>query len=100
MALYDDPSLSAQDFLRAVVLDASAPILERIDAAKFLIFLDRFPDLLDQISKFGELRLKELFDELPPVERAELTNAVNGLLRCNALGIDRPLDWLPIKGHA
>ena len=100
MHLYDDPSLSAKDFLFAVLRDPSAPILERIDAARYLIFLDRIPGLLEQICTFGELRLKEIFDDLPTHEQAELKNVVNGLLRCNVLGIDQPLDWLPIKGNA
>lgn len=100
MHLYDDTSLSAKDFLFAVLRDPSAPILERIDAARFLIFLDRYPYIIEQLAHFGEARLAEMFNELPTHERAELTNVVNGLLRCNALGIDQPLDWLPVKGHA
>ena len=98
--LCDDPNLSNREFLFAVMRDPQAAIEDRIDAAKWLIFLDRIPNLLEQIMQFGELRLKEIFDELPTHEQAELKNAVNGLLKCNALGIDRPLDWLPIKGHA
>jgi hypothetical protein len=100
MPLYDDPSLSAKDFLFAVMRDPHTPVEERIDAARYLIFLDRVPDLLERIQHFGELGLKEYFESLPKHEQAELTNVVNGLLRCNVLGIDRPLDWMPIKGHA
>jgi hypothetical protein len=97
---YDDPTLTASDFLFSVMRDPSVPIEDRIDAARFLIFLNRYPYILEQIAHFGEARLKEIFDELPPVEQAELKNVVNGLLRCNVLGIDQPLDWLPVKGHA
>jgi hypothetical protein len=42
----------------------------------------------------------KMLDEMPQAEREEVTRAVNRLLRCNALGIDQPLDWLPVKGHA
>ena len=38
--------------------------------------------------------------EQPPAEQQELKNVVDGLLRSNSLGIDQPLDWLPVKGHA
>jgi hypothetical protein len=98
--IYNDPDLSATEFLQAVRDDSSVPLMDRIDAARYLIFIDQFPGILDQIAKFGEARFKEMFDELPEAERNEITNQVNGLLRCNSLGIDRPLDWLPVKGHA
>jgi hypothetical protein len=98
--LYDDPDLSATEFLFTVMRDRSVPIEDRVDAASWLLMLERFPHILDQISKFGELRLKEMLDEMHPAERAEVERAVNRLLRCNALGINQPLDWLPIKGHA
>jgi hypothetical protein len=100
MHAYDNPDITSREFLFAVMRDPSAPIFDRIDAARYLIFLERFSGILEQISHFGEARLKEIFDEMPPHERAELTNRVNGLLRCNALGINQPLDWMPTKGNA
>jgi hypothetical protein len=98
--IYNDPDLSATEFLFTVMRDRSVPIEDRVDAASWLLMLERFPHILDQISKFGELRLKEMLDELPQAEREEVTRAVNRLLRCNALGINQPLDWLPVKGNA
>jgi hypothetical protein len=80
--------------------DPAASIEDRIDAAGYLLLLDRAPGILHQIRMFGEAGLMQYFDSLPPAEQAEIKYAVNRLLRCNALGIDRPLDHMPIKGHA
>jgi hypothetical protein len=100
MHAYNDPDQSATEFLFTVMRDKSIPIEDRIDAASWLLMLERFPNILDQISRFGEARLKEMFDEMHPAEREEVTRAVNRLLRCNALGINQPLDWMPTKGNA
>lgn len=65
----------------------------------YLILIDRMPDILHQIRKFGELGLKEYFESLPEHEQAEVRRTVDGIMRCNTLGISRLTEWTPIKGH-
>lgn len=88
-----------KDFLYAVMRDRTVAIEDRIEAASFLILIDRMPGILQQIWKFGELGLKELFKSMPPNEQAEVRRAVDRLVRCNVLGIDQLTTWTPIKGH-
>ena len=90
---------SPTEFLYAVMRDRSAPIEDRVEAASFLMLLDRMPGILQQIWKFGELGLKELLESMPANEQAEVRHAVDRLVRCNVLGIDQLTAWTPIKGH-
>jgi hypothetical protein len=94
-----DPHQEVVDLLFSVMRDVSASVEDRIDAAGYLILIERMPDILHQIRMFGELGLKELFESMPPNEQAEIRRAVDRLMRCNALGIDELTSWTPIKGH-
>jgi hypothetical protein len=91
----DDP----REFLFAVMHDPTVAIEDRVEAASFLILLNRMPGILQQIWKFGELGLKEMLESMPPNEQAEVRRAVDRLVRCNVLGIDQLTAWTPIKGH-
>jgi hypothetical protein len=94
----DTLEAECRDLLFGVMRDRSASLEDRIDAAAYIILMDRAPDILHQIRMFGELGLKEYFESLPLSEQDELKRSVNRLLRCNALGIDRPLDHLRVTG--
>jgi hypothetical protein len=87
------------EFLYRVMRDPTVAIEDRVEAASFLMLLDRMPGILQQIWKFGELGLIELLESMPPAEQAEVRRAVDRLVRCNVLGIDQLTAWTPIKGH-
>jgi hypothetical protein len=107
MADHDDPTTEAKEswareareLLYECMRDPNALIEDRIDAAAYLLLMDRMPDILHQIHKFGELGLKEYFESLPPNEQAEVRRVVDGIMRCNTLGVSQLTAWTPIKGH-
>jgi hypothetical protein len=80
--------------------DRTVAIEDRVEAASFLMLIDRMPGILQQKWKFGELGLKELLESMPPAEQAEVRHAVDRLVRCNVLGIDQLTAWTPIKAMA
>jgi hypothetical protein len=84
----DTLEAECRNLLFGVTRDRSASLEDRIDAAAYIILIERAPGILHQIYKFGEVELMQYFDSLPQAAQDELERMVNRLLRCNELGIN------------
>ena len=113
---HDDPHIRPKDFLYACMRDKSLPLKCRIKAAGHLMRIEPhgppqpaftlkieccphedFPMWAEWEAFSREQRA--YFNTLPPHERKEIIDAVSRLVRCNELGIDRPLEHMQVKGH-
>jgi hypothetical protein len=105
MDAYNGQGLSPVQFLFAVMRDQSLPIRQRVSAASKLMRIcpdgPPKPTILVKIYGMGELELQEYIDSLSlsPEEQSEVRAVVDGLVRCNELGIG-PVDHMPVKGHS
>ena len=106
---YDNPDLSAVQFLHAVLRDQSVSLADRIHAARAIAEVESVSAFraIDDVF-FAAMMHKQwedfsaeqhaYFNALPEHEQREFMSVVDGLMRSNELGVG-DLKFMSVKGH-